>query len=148
MNYIIASENNIELLMKIRLEMLRVVNNLTADYQFDESIVNNARKYFIDGSHTTVLAVNEYVIGCATMCYIEMMPTFSHPTGKRAHLMNVYTASEYRRQGIALKMLEILIDTARKNGVTQISLDATEAGRPLYKKAGFNGSDEYMVMDL
>ena len=148
MKYIIASENDIELLMKIRLEMLRVVNNLTADYRFDESIVNNIRKYFIDGSHTTVLVVDENVIGCATMCYIEIMPTFSHPTGKRAHLMNVYTASEYRRQGIALKMLEILIDKARQNGVTQISLDATEAGRPLYKKAGFNGSDEYMVMDL
>lgn len=36
-----------------------------------------------------------------TLCYVDMMPTFSHPTGKRAHLMNVYTNRLYRRQGVA-----------------------------------------------
>lgn len=41
----------------------------------------------------------EKIIGCATICYFTIMPTFSHPTGKRAHLMNVYTLKDYRRQG-------------------------------------------------
>ena len=46
-----------------------------------------------------------------------LIPTFSHPTGKRAHLMNVYTNSQYRRQGIAYQMLEMLIDEAKEKGV-------------------------------
>lgn len=29
---------------------------------------------------------NGKVVACASMSYIEMMPTFSHPTGNRAHL--------------------------------------------------------------
>ena len=82
------------------------------------------------------------------MCYIETMPTLLHPTGKRAHLMNVYTNSEYRRQGIAHEMLSMLIGEAQEKGVTEISLDATELGRPLYKKYGFVESDEYMVLNL
>ena len=79
---------------------------------------------------------------------MEMMPTFSHPAGKRAHLMNVYTNSQYRRQGIGFQMLNMLIEEAKEKGVTEISLDTTESGRPLYKKCGFVDSDECMVLDL
>ena len=45
-------------------------------------------------------------------------------------------------------MVEILIDEAKENGVTEISLDATEMGRPLYHTLGFQVSDSCMVMDL
>ena len=100
--YITASKDDIELLMQSRLEMLKVVNDLPADYVYDDAFVANSRAYFYNPNQTTILAMDEdKVIGCATMCYIEIMPTFSHPTGKRAHLMNVYTNSQYRRQGIA-----------------------------------------------
>ena len=87
------------------------------------------------------------VVGCATMCYIELMPTFSHPSGKRAHLMNVYTDPARRREGIAFQMVSKLIEDAWSRGVTEISLDATESGRPLYQKLGFHDSEEYMVLD-
>ncbi|MBE5870805.1 MAG: GNAT family N-acetyltransferase [Lachnospiraceae bacterium] len=80
------------------------------------------------------------------MGYITIMPTFSHPTGKRAHLMNVYTAKTYRRKGIAGKMLEMLIKEAWERGVTEISLDTTKEGRPLYERFGFEASGEAMVL--
>ena len=67
---------------------------------------------------------------------------------KTAHLMNVYTNPRYRGQGIASEMLDILLDEAKKKGVTEISLDATEAGRLLYKKFGFRDSEEYMVLNV
>ncbi|MBP1756244.1 MAG: acetyltransferase, partial [Firmicutes bacterium] len=88
------------------------------------------------------------VVGCATICYIKVLPTFSHPSGNRAHIMNVYTRSNYRRQGIALHMMEMLIEEARAKGVTEISLDATDAGRLLYEKCGFIRSEEGMVHTL
>ncbi|MBQ7463579.1 MAG: GNAT family N-acetyltransferase, partial [Lachnospiraceae bacterium] len=66
-------------------------------------------------------------------------------TGKRAHLMNVYTMKEWQRQGIAEKMVSMLTDEAGKRGVTEISLDATEEGRPLYEKLGYVPSKEGMV---
>ena len=78
----------------------------------------------------------------------ERCETFSHPTGRRAHLMNVYTKPDYRRKGISKKMVEMIIDEAKENGVTEISLDATEMGRTLYETLGFTASNECMVMEL
>ena len=143
----IADKQDIDLMMSSRLEMLKEVNSLDADYRHSESFVEESRRYFLEGDQTTVLALDgEIVIGCATICYFSVMPTFSHPSGKRAHLMNVYTAKKYRKQGIGMKMVNILIDDAWNKGATEISLDATEAGRPLYKKCGFEDSEECMVL--
>ncbi len=145
-SYIKATEKDLELLMQSRQEMLRAVNHLRSDYRFTDEFITCSMEYFKAAHQTTILAINEKVIGCATMCYIDMMPTFSHPTGKRAHLMNVYTNPQYRRQGIAFKMLGFLINDAKEKGVTEISLDATELGRDLYKKHGFVESNECMVL--
>ena len=149
--YKIATSKDISALMQIRLEMLREVNFLSKDYPFSEEFCLYSRDYFLNGQHTTVRAVdkeNGKTIGCATLCYMEFMPTFSHPTGKRAHLMNVYTAPDYRGQGIARRMVKWLIEEARRRGVTEISLDATASGRPLYRKLGFRDSAECMVLVL
>ena len=143
----IATKDDIELLMSSRLEMLKVVNNLPQDYEYSDELVNESRDYFLNGDHITVLAMDGgTVIGCASMSFIRIMPTFGHPTGRRAHLMNVYTRSEYRRQGIARKMVELLISETWKRGATEISLDATALGRPLYESLGFTDSTECMVL--
>ena len=145
--YKIAGDEDIELLMSSRLEMLRVVNGKQSDYQFTEELVSESREYFINGDQTTVLAIDDdQVIGCASISYVRIMPTFDHPTGKRAHLMNVYTRSEYRRQGIACKMVSMLLDEAWRLGVTEVSLDSTKSGRPLYQSMGFTDSQENMVI--
>ncbi len=146
-NIRIATTDDIEAMMSSRLEMLKVVNDLPADYVYSEEMVRESRDYFLHGDHMTVLAMDgDAVVGCASMSFIRIMPTFSHPTGKRAHLMNVYTRSEYRRRGIARQMVELLIDEAWKVGATEISLDATVSGRPLYESMGFKNSTECMVL--
>lgn len=147
--YRVAAREDIELLMSSRLEMLRVVNGLPETEDFDEELVRESREYFENGEQTTILAQERgMVIGCATLCYLRMMPTFSHPTGKRAHLMNVYVREQYRKQGIAVKMVEMLIQEAKVRGVTEISLDATPQGRLLYERMGFAASEECMVLPL
>lgn len=151
MEIIKATKNDIETLMKIRLEMLKEVNALPTDYVFDKYFVENCRKNFecTGESQTDVMCIeNGEPVACATLCYLSMMPTFSHPTGNRAHLMNVYVKKEFRRHGLARKMLEFLIEEARTKGVTEISLDATEKGKPLYESVGFVYNSSAMTMNL
>lgn len=149
MEYRIADASDIDMLMNVRLSMLRIVNDLPVDYIFDDKLVTNSRRYFLEGDQTTVVAVDDgRCVACASMSYIEIMPTFSHTSGKRAHLMNVYTEKDYRRRGIARQLVNMLIEDARVHGATEISLDATESGRPLYESMRFKASEECMVIDI
>lgn len=149
MEYKKTTKDDIDILMTIRLEMLRKVNELPDDYLFSDELIINSKRYFFEGNQTTIIALeNGKPVACASISYIEVMPTFSHPTGNRAHLMNVYTNADYRRQGVARKLVQMLIDEAKVKGTTEISLDATDLGRPLYEALGFCGSKECMVMNL
>ena len=149
MEYRMADASDIDMLMNVRLSMLRIVNDLPVDYIFDDKLVTNSRRYFLEGDQTTVVAVDDgRCVACASMSYIEIMPTFSHTSGKRAHLMNVYTEKDYRRRGIARQLVNMLIEDASVHGATEISLDATESGRPLYESMGFKASEECMVIDI
>ena len=151
MEIIKATKNDIETLMKIRMEMLKEINSLSDDYVFDKSFIENCRKNFecTGETQTDILCIeNGEPVACASLCYLSMMPTFSHPTGKRAHLMNVYVKKDFRRKGLAKKMLEFLIEEAKSRKVTEISLDATEKGRSLYESMGFSSNDSAMTMKL
>ena len=144
-----TTPNDIENLMEIRLEMLRVVNNLKDSEIFSDNLIECSREYFLHGDQTTVFAMEgDKIAGCTTLSYITIMPTFSHPTGKRAHLMNVYTREAFRRRGVGKLMIQFLIDEAKSRGVTEISLDATQMGHPLYKSLGFNDNSEGMNLSI
>lgn len=54
--YRVTTKDDIELLMSLRLEMLKLVNNLPVDYEYDEAFVENSRKYFLEGNQSTVVA--------------------------------------------------------------------------------------------
>ncbi|MCR4579138.1 MAG: GNAT family N-acetyltransferase [Treponema sp.] len=147
--YKILGKENIEILMESRLEMLRAVNKKPADYKFSDQLVQESRAYFEKGNYKEVIAFDgDRVIGCAGICFLYVMPTFDHPSGKRAHLMNVYTHPDYRKKGIASKMVKLLIEEARNYGASEISLDASDMGRPVYEKLGFKASCEAMTLTL
>ena len=61
-------------------------------------------------------------------------------------LLNMYTHPDYRRNGIAYKTLDMLINDTKCKGVTSISLEATAMGRPLYEKYGFVKMNDEMEL--
>ncbi len=141
-----ADYTHIDDCMALRWEMMKHLNK-DSDVQISENLLFNAERYFSNGDQTTMLAYDgEALVGCASICYITLMPTFSHPSGKRAHIMNVYTRESHRKQGIARRMMTLLLDEARQRGVTHVTLDATEDGRPLYLSMGFNSTDSMGIV--
>ncbi len=146
---VISNISDIDKILEARFETIKDVCNLEESYSFSEKFMMDTKMYFQNAKQTTVLAFDdEVVIGCATLCYVWLLPTFDHPGGIRGHIMNVYTNKRYRRQGIAYQMMNMLINDARDKGATELSLDATEKGRLLYKKCGFATSSEGMVLKL
>ena len=96
------------------------------------------RRALETGEHIAYLVYdNGKFIGAGGVSFYQVMPTYHNQTGKKAYIMNMYTAPEYRRQGIAIHTLDLLVNDAREQGVSQIALEATDMGRPLYAKYGF-----------
>ena len=90
--------------------------------------------------------IYEILPECDCVSFYQVMPTYHNPTGKKAYIMNMYTAPEYRRQGIAFHTLDLLVNDAMKQGVSQIALEATDMGRPLYEKYGFVKMEDEMEL--
>ena len=148
-----ADASNEDAAIRIRLDCLRAVGNLPAEHAFAPEFVDATRDFLRHADQTTLLAMDEgpagnIPIACATLCYKTCIPTLGHPTGKRAHIMNVYTAEGYRRQGIARQLILALHEEAAARGVTEITLDATDEGRKLYTALGYQPSDECMYFDV
>lgn len=133
----------------IRMACLREVCHLPEDHAFPAEFIAETREFLRTADQTTLLVMDgEHPVACATLCYKRCIPTPGHPTGRRAHLMNVYTAPEYRRRGLARRLLTVLHREAEERQVTEITLDATEDGRRLYERMGYAASDEAMYLDI
>lgn len=143
MNFIYkkATIEDIELLTKTRIQVLRAANHLPDEVDMSEverQSYNYYKAALADGSHTAYLVFDgERFVGAGGVSYFRVMPTYHNASGQKAYIMNMYTHPDYRRKGIAYKTLELLIKDAKGRGITAISLEATAMGRPLYEKFGF-----------
>ena len=62
-------------------------------------------------------------------------------------VLNVYTCPSYRRRGYAKRIMETLLDEAKKMEISVIELKATENGYPLYHSIGFvDDGSKYHIM--
>ncbi len=96
------------------------------------------KRALASGEHIAYLVYDgESFVGAGGVSFYQVMPTYHNPSGRKAYIMNMYTVPEYRRKGIAYCTLDLLVKEAQEQDVSQISLEATEAGRPLYEKYGF-----------
>ena len=145
-----ATIADIDELVRTRIIVLRTANKLSNDV--DMSLVEKeSYEYYKSaletGEHIAYLVYdNENLIGAGGVSFYQVMPTYHNPTGKKAYIMNMYTASEYRRQGIAFHTLDLLVKDIRKQGISQITLEATEMGRLLYEKYGFVKMEDEMEL--
>ena len=141
MEFRVATLNDLDLLTTSRIEVLRAANKLDASTDManvEKESYNYYKKALEDNTHYAILVMeDDKFIGAGGVSFYSVMPTYHNPSGKKAYIMNMYTAPDYRRQGIAYKTLDMLVKISKERGINQISLEATEMGRPLYEKYGF-----------
>ena len=85
------------------------------------------------------------IIATAAVLFIEFPPVFTNPTGKKGYITNMYTADEYRGQGIAGLLLMKIERESKERGITNLMLHASEMGRKAYVKSGFR--ERQVVME-
>lgn len=61
---------------------------------------------------------------------------------RRATILNVYVYPEFRRRGVARRLMQTMIDWCRKENFAAVNLHASKDGRQLYESLGFEATNE------
>ena len=69
-------------------------------------------------------------------------PGPSNLSGQIGYIMNVVTAPRYRHQGIARRIMQVMLKWLAEQGIQRVTLHTTYMGRPLYEEVGFVDSNE------
>ncbi|MCI7443266.1 MAG: GNAT family N-acetyltransferase [Clostridium sp.] len=152
LSYKKATIDDLEFLVETRIEVLRAANNL--DKSVDMTVIKEQsydyyKKSLSNKTHIAYLVFDEEkFVGAGGISFFRVMPTFNNPSGNKAYIMNMYTSPSYRRKGIAYKTLDLLVLSAKERGISSISLEATEMGRPLYEKYGFIKMNDEMELPI
>ena len=81
-------------------------------------------------------------VGSGGVVFDQHPPGPGNLSGRIGYIMNVVTLPGYRRRGVARRIMQAMIKWLAEQGVQNMSLHATEPGRPLYRELGFVDSNE------
>lgn len=150
-----ATTYDIEDILRLRLELVKEINQRFKEQELSyiAGFEEKTREYFLHAienkEQITYLAFNgDEAVACGSLCLVNVMPTTCHPSGKRGHLMNIYTRKEYRRKHIGYQIVDAIVREAGQLGITHITLDATKEGEGLYRLYGFKPMTEGMELCL
>ena len=107
-------------------------------------------RYEIPAGSTRAWVIDdaETIAASGVLKFTDWLP---RPDGQRRGLVyahSVYTVPEYRRQGLARRILNGMIDYCRDNGWPRLNLHASDMGRSLYENLGFKPTNEMrLVLD-
>ena len=144
-----ATKADAEALTKNRIAFVSDAIGKPVDTAFEERIRAYFDKHLEDGSLLCYLAEeNGELIAACVLCIYTIIPRPGSPCGKCGLLVNVNTRKDYRRRGIATRMLVALFADAKRMGVERIELDYTEDGYPLYQSLGFKRLERQLALTL
>ena len=146
-----ATLDEIELLIRLRIDYLTAYRGKLTQEE-ETAVISQLRVYFdkhiIDDTFIGIIAeIDGSAVSAAYLAISEKPANPAFITGITGTLLNVLTYPEYRRKGIATKVINKIIEEAKEYGVSRIDLSATSEGKYLYKKMGFNESS-YIAMGL
>jgi GNAT superfamily N-acetyltransferase len=149
MEYRKAALSDVDDLSRLRVDMIREEDDYPES--FLDLLYRNTMQYIESGladrSYSAWVAEEDgAIIAMGGVTYYALPPNDWCPSGKTAYIGNVYTLPAFRRQGVANRLLTLIINEAKENKCQRILLNTSDMGRPLYEKHGFSGSPTAMAM--
>jgi GNAT superfamily N-acetyltransferase len=145
MQFVSATAADLEIILAHRRETFR---EMGGDYERKlDAFESASRTYFEqalgDGSyHGLLCEIDGRTVaggGVAIAAWPGSPPNFD---ARRAWILNIYVDPAYRRRGIAQGIMDAPIAWRRRSGFQSVALHASEEGRSLYEKPGFQSTNE------
>lgn len=88
------------------------------------------------------------LISIGAICLFNRVPYLENLSGMEAYILSIYTLPDYRKQGLATKILHEIETFAKQKKIKRLWLNSSENGRKLYLKEGFVLQDNEMELIL
>jgi GNAT superfamily N-acetyltransferase len=143
----VAAEADAEVIAEHRWKMFAEMGH--GDEESMQAMVRNfvpwVRERLKDGRYLGWLIVEgERVVAGGGTWLMDFPPHWRDPEAQRAYLTNFYVMPEARGRGLAHRLLKTAVLDARRRGIKVVALHASTAGRPIYERNGFEGTNEMM----
>ncbi|MGO8950994.1 MAG: GNAT family N-acetyltransferase [Ktedonobacterales bacterium] len=137
-----AALGDMAALAKLRWKMeIEAGNDAVDPEEYLQAYSTSVRNEIEGRRHRAWLAeVDRQAVACVLLIWWTLPPNFDSFLRKRGFVSSVYTEPAFRRQGIARQLMNLLIASAREEGIGRLILWSSEMGRPLYEELGFTGS--------
>lgn len=140
------TENELDTFIDIRIHQLRE-EGAAEDIDLKPALYDYYNRHMADGTFVSWLALDgNRIVGTSGMSFVERPPYFSCPSGKIGLLSSMFTAKEYRRQGIARQLLTKVVNEAREYGCGAVQITASDMGVLLYTDFGFKKNGNFMQL--
>ncbi|MGN1183181.1 MAG: GNAT family N-acetyltransferase [Faecalibacillus sp.] len=148
MTYQKLTEKELNVFIEMRIQQLKE-EGAKEDIDLKPALYDYYDKHMKDGSFVSWIAlVDDKIVGTSGISFVEKPPYYGCPNGKIGLLSSMYTCEEYRRQGIAKKLLSQVIQEAKDHGCGVIQITASDMGMKLYQDFGFDKNDRFMQYQL
>lgn len=142
------TEKELEVFIVMRINQLRE-EGAKEDIDLKPALREYYNRHMADGTFVSWLAVDgDRIVGTSGMSFVEKPPYFGCPSGKMGLLSSMFTAKEYRRQGIAKELLTRVMNEAKEYGCGTVQITASDMGVLLYTDFGFVKNGNFMQYQL
>lgn len=146
-----ATQDDMNHVIEMRIAYLREINNKLSEKEMG-TLLKHLPDYYLrhmENDFFAYLALEDgKPVSTVFLLIIERPANLNFITGKSGILLNVYTDPAYRKRGLASALLNMAMEDAKKFNVSNVELQATDMGIPIYEKLGFHHKESrYTFME-
>jgi GNAT superfamily N-acetyltransferase len=143
-----SAPEDIEMLVQMRYAMQVELNEGQSGLD-PADIIEETREYFtkqLSGFHFAAFFVQygKEIVATGGVVVYDNPPSPSNRSGTEGYIMNMYTVPAWRGHGLAKRVLDRLVEHAHAEGAGRVWLRASDKGRRVYERWGFNTYPAYM----
>ena len=148
MEYRRLTPDDLDIFISMRINQLRE-EGAKEETDLRPALLDHYTRHMADGTFVSWLAVDDgKIVGTSGMSFVEKPPYFGCPSGKIGLLSSMFTDPQYRRRGIARKLLSLVVEEARNYGCGTVQITASDMGVLLYTDFGFVKNGNFMQYKL
>ncbi|GAP12572.1 N-acetylglutamate synthase [Longilinea arvoryzae] len=145
-----AEMADIPVLIELRLAMFQSMGccdpNILAEVAAASETYMNA--HLADGRFRAWLVeVDGQIAATGGLILREAPPAYHNLSGREGYIMGIYTRPEFRHRGLATAIMKRILVLLQEEGIPRATLRASQEGRLLYEKMGFEQTSE-MKLEL